>query len=612
MVPSAGSMTTLQSDIEALLAKGKGAYLAKGYREALAADRAALALAQESGDQQAQAVCHRFVGLSLYRLGAVADLTASETHLREAIALAMASNDTRLRLIVSNHLGATLRDLGRHDEAYDLFRAALRDATGAGLADVRARLLGNLGALLDELKQRASADDCYARYEELLEGTDDLRRLANARGLAGRAALLRGELNEAEWRFKEELRRGEECADARRRSSALRHLAHLATERLTREPAAEPKVAEELTLRAETAIAAATVAAAEGGDAKDQIRIVLRRVEFLRGRGRFVEAHRVLAEARSSAEALDHPVLTPKVDHATARVCADAGLHGEALWYLSRATRRRITVIKGIRSDRVRTMAQAWLDEVRVMAHELREEAFRVPRGDVERRQFGSLIDELDATLGPDPLPRPSPPLADPWTWHDGLRKRSEERLATALGADFGRLHPDSRGDLIGAEVTYHGAVDDLGRSAHLLALTLERELRERLVTPFRKVVVGLPTSILKGTGWKKTVTADPPPTLGMLLQMITWASTPPVRPHFEAALGRPALAGLAPVLVMTAGIRSVRDARLDVVDVRNAIAHGRPPREPLDRVAVDAIKRALMLDAPAVLEELLAWGLTR
>jgi len=155
-------MTTPPSGIEALLAKGKGAYLAKGYGEALAADRQALALAQESGDRQAQAVCHRFVGLSLYRLGAVADLTASETHLREAIALAL--NDTRLRLIVSNHLGATLRDLGRHDEAYDLFRGAIRVATGAEIEDVRGRLLGNLGALLDELKQRASDDDCYARY----------------------------------------------------------------------------------------------------------------------------------------------------------------------------------------------------------------------------------------------------------------------------------------------------------------------------------------------------------------------------------------------------------------------------------------------------------------
>jgi hypothetical protein len=474
---------------------------------------------------------------------------------------------------------------------------------------VRARLLGNLGALLDELKQRASADDCYARYEELLEGGADTRRLANARGLAGRAALLRGDLDEAAWRFEDELRRGEEAKDSRRCTSALRHRAHLAMVRLDRAGDVDAEEVVRLTCEAEAAFEAARVAAKGRDDSKDRIRISLRYVEFLRARGRTAEAHCALSDVRPLADELDHPVLTPKVDQASAHVCADAGLHGESLWYLSRAARRRIRVIRALKSPRVREMARAWLDEVRVMANELRDEAFRVPRTESEKQEFEELIAEINDALGGDTRAAPSQPIESAWHWHHQLRTRSRERWRAILGDDFVRLHADSQEDLVRADVTYHGAVDDLGRSAHLLVLTLERELRERLLVPFRKVARDLPNELRKGTDWRPIRSLTAHPSLRELLAMIAQAEAPHVRARFEGALGLAAFEALIPLARTMLDVSTQRGEKLDIVDIRNAIAHGRP-HPSLDRVSVDAIKRAFTLDAPVVLKGLLAWPL--
>lgn len=600
----------LPPQVQEHLAKGREAFRRQAFAVALEHDEEALVIARETEDRHAQAVCHRFVGLCHYRLASADSLARSEEHFREAIKLCVALSETRLRLIVSNHFGATLRDLGRHDEAFDLFREALREAVGPDLVEVRARLLGNLGALLDELQQRASADDCYARYEELLERSDDTRRLANARGLAGRAALLRGDLDEAEWRFEDELQRGRSCGDERRSCAALRDHAHLAMVRVERAREAAPETVDTLTRGAESAFEAALLAARESADLKDQIRIGTKHVEFLRSRGRIAEAHVALTAVRVLSDKLDHPVLRPKVDQLSARVCADAGLHGEALWYLSRAAGRRINVIRELKSARVREMARAWLDEVRAMADELRDEAFRVPRGDAERDQFVGLLAEIDQALGAPPRTVSPKPMDDAWGWHDQLRTRARERWKAILGDDFERLHPDSRDDLVRADVTYHGAIDDLGRSAHLLALTLERELRERLLGPFRKVVRGLPSELRKGTDWKPIYAPKGQPALGALLAMIPQAEAPSVRVHFESELEPTRFCALTRIASVTRNVSSLSGKQFDIVEVRNAVAHGRALPESLDRVAVDAIKRALTLDAPIVLKELLTWPL--
>ncbi|MDB4929965.1 MAG: hypothetical protein JWM10_2449 [Myxococcaceae bacterium] len=600
-------MATAAEEVEAHLARGKEAYLRQDWMAALACDEQALALASAVEDLRTQSRCHRFVGLSLYRAGGAAALARSEDHFRRAHDLAQRADDTELWLAVSNHLGATLRDLGRHDEAYDLFREALRVAVGPALIGVRARLLGNLGALFDELDQRASADDCYARYEELLENLGDPRRLANARALAGRAALLRGDLDGAAWRFDEEMRAGELLGDRRRRCSAQKHRAELAIARLARVVGGDPRDSERLSKEAEEALAAAWAASDPNDDRKVRLRIALKRAEFLRGRGRIADAHAALGEVGPMAEALDHPVVTPKLDQLRARVCADAGLHGEALWYLERATRRRVEVIAGLRNDRVRAMTGAWVEELRAMANELRAEAFLLPRGAAEREAFDALFARITGVLGPDVTPA-APVAVNPWEWHDRLRKQSQLRWEQILGDGFGRLNSDSRDDLVRADVTYHGAVDDLGRSAHLLAIALERELRERVLAPLRAVARDNAGSFLPKAEFKMFLEQEKTPSLGTMVTMLEQTHDPRVRASFEAAIDRSALDGLASIAGVGRQVISVAGAPVHLVDIRNAVADGRSTGLSLDRVSVDALKRALTLDAPVALKSLLEW----
>ncbi len=600
-------MATAAGEVEAHLARGKEAYLRQDWTAALACNERALALAEESGDTSAEAVCQRFVGLSCYRAGGAAALARSEVYFRRALDLARQSDDKELRLAVSNHLGATLRDLGRHDEAYDLFREALRDAVGPALVGVRARLLGNLGALFDELDQRASADDCYARYEELLENVGDPRRLANARALAGRAALLRGDLDGAAWRFDDELKAGAVLDDRRRRCSAQKHRAELAIARLGRTVGGDPKDIERHSKEAEEALAAAWAESDAGDDRKVRVRIAMRRAEFYRGRGRIAEAHAVLGEVSPMAEALDHPVLTPKLYQLRARVCADAGLHGEALWYLERATGRRVEVIAGLKNDRVRGMAGAWVEQLRSLANELQAEAYLLPRDAAERETFDALFVRIEGILGADVRPLATSAAVDPWRWHDRLREQSQRRWALILGDAFGSLHPESQTDLVRSEITYHGAVDDLGRSAHLLAITLERELRERVLTPLRKVAEDNVHAFKPKGEWALLLKPTKEPTLSTLLQVMELVSRPgAARACIDKVVDGPTLDALASVAGAARSIAPVSGAPFSLVEVRNAVAHGRTAA-PLERVAVDAIKRALALDAPAMLGRFLA-----
>lgn len=591
-----------------LLLKGREAYLRQDWDAALELDAEALALASSAGDAWTRALCHRFVGLCEYRLGGVESLGRSEQQFGEAIGIARALGDTWLRLVVSNHLGATLRDLGRHDEAYGLFREALQEAVGPDLMGVRARLLGNLGALLDELGQRASADDCYARYEELVAQLDEPRRLANARALAGRAALMRGDLEEAQWRFDEERRSGEALGERRRRSSAHKHLAELAVARLGRVAEDDRAEIARLTALAETSFADAWAANDPSDDKKQRVSIGLSHAKFLRERGRLAEAHAVLSEVQPLAIALDYAVLRSKVEQARAKLCAAVGLHGEALWYLSQAARRRVEVIRGLKTERVQTMARAWLDEVRAMAAELRAEAFLVPRSEAEREQIKELFAEISAALRVELRSDPPRLDDDPWRWHDRLRVQSQKRWANILGEDFKDLHPESQGDLVRADVTYHGAVDDLGRSAHLLAITLERELREHLLVPFRKVTNDNAGAFRRSSDWWGVLDGDRPPSLATLLNMIVRARKASVRQYFETAFGSESLDALSPIATLAGSISSVSDGQFNLADVRNDVAHGRSPSTSLDRLAVDAIKRALTLDAPVVLKALLKW----
>src|SRR5205823_5609546 len=123
-------------------------------------------------------------------------------------------------LLVQNHLGATLRSLGRLEEAHVVFTAAIKKA-GSTWLRARGRLLGNLGALLDEFGQRAHADDSYARYDELMSAFNDPHRIANARGLVGRSAELRGDYELAARYYKDEFEYAKKVGDKARQIAAL-------------------------------------------------------------------------------------------------------------------------------------------------------------------------------------------------------------------------------------------------------------------------------------------------------------------------------------------------------------------------------------------------------
>lgn len=71
------------------------------------------------------------------------------------------------------------------------------------------------------------------------------------------------------------------------------------------------------------------------------------------------------------------------------------------------------------------------------------------------------------------------------WKWQRGLRGSAQDLWEKKLlPGVFDQLNVSTRDDLVRSELAYHGAIDDLGRSAHLLALAIERELRDRVGRP--------------------------------------------------------------------------------------------------------------------------------
>lgn len=296
--------------------------------DALAKNLEALGIAEAANDRLGCAVAHRYVGLSYYRLDTAEHLERSAEHLRKARDIAASLGDNALALKIDNHLGATLRQVGRYDEADKVFRDALR-ATEARpeLIEVRARLLGNLGAMLDELDQREQAADCYARYEEIVVSARDEERIANARGLVGRAALKRGDFDEAEWRFDEEARLSRSLRLAAREVEAALHHGRLAHARWREAP---PDLRAERATEAHAHFARAIELNREAREAQTKMttRLDLAYGEFLLDGGQLVESYAHFRDAKSGAVRMGIEVLASKADHGLAVTCRKAGLHG--------------------------------------------------------------------------------------------------------------------------------------------------------------------------------------------------------------------------------------------------------------------------------------------
>lgn len=571
----------ISAEVRAALARGALAYKAREYDVAEAADQEALALAVASVDRVGEARARRLLGLCAYRRG---DSVASAARLEQARELALAIGWEEEDLLVCNHLGATLRKLGRLEDADAVFRDALRRADPRHHRIARARLLGSYGAFHDDLGDERAAAEYYARYDELLAQVDDPGRQANARGLVSRAARLRGDLDLAEAKALEERDLGARGGDRLREGRGWMHYGQALAAR------GDAQGADEALLQADAHLAAA-------GDARTPVDIAVARGRFYLEVGRLHDAHEQVERARRtvgalSAEEHEHRA---KVSELAAGVAAEAGLHGEALWHIGDALESQLRRFEPISDPRLQRLTQGRRRHLATLARRAMAEAAAVDRapGEVSR------VAELVHRLGEGPvLPDIPPTTVD--AWRKRVRAEAERRWRRLL--PFSELAPAAQEDLVLCDVVSQGTVGDLGRGLLLLLGTIERELHERVLAPLRPRVAH---SRRKASLLQSLLSQARPAGLGTLIAALLqppegFAADDPrvVAEPFVGALG-----GLALLREPVVGL----DGRAlpSPVDVRNTVAHGRAWAH--GRIDADAIRRVLTLGNAATLVQVMS-----
>lgn len=576
--------------------EARAAYLQADFKKALQLDRKVLAWAEAHQHRTGQIIGHRFIGLCHFRLDA---LVESTDHLNVALKLAEDASCLPQVLLCANHLGATLRRAGKLLEAYELFRKYLERATLPDYIHERARLYGNYGALLDQLGQRAAADDGYARLEELCELLGNPDRLANARGLAARSADLRDDQETALHKYEDERRLAEQSGNVARQVAATLHMARM-NGKLKRFRIAEKLCEQGLKLAQAQKHKGRLIDAWEC------------RAEISQLQGKLAASYQASRNAlRLLSKLTDHAEKRANNLHRLAVICRDAGLHGEALHHLMDAAQVRWKLFAPLRAhERLAKMAQDRLLELKELARELVQEGSRVKREAEERTPIKQLIrqiwnppgknlsdEELSAQLG-------SPPPEDMSQWPERQREKAvalwKKRL---LPNTFTKLLPASQKDLVRAELAYSTTVSDLARVAHLLAVVVERELRERIIIPAAKAVFQeqpLPER------WERVSLGD---ILGVLAGTGNLPKAKGVKEFIAQELG-PQNEIVDRILRLNTPLQreDKRGERFKLVELRNAVAHGEEVRRfpKLNRLTVDAVKRALVLeDDPPLLAQI-------
>ncbi len=579
--------------------QARSVYLQARYTEALALDQKLLGWAKQAKHPKGMILGHRFIGLCHFRLD---EPNESEQHLRAAIALADNEGLTAQALLCANHLGATLRRQGKLYDAYTLFRENLKKATLPEFLHERARLHGNLGALYDVFGQRAARDDHYARMEELCELLCNPDRLANARGLAARSLLQRKEQGAARLKFEEERRLATQSNNVARQIAATIHIAKLH---------AQKKEWNEALSQSQQAIDQATTLKHPGRliDAWEcRAAVQLRQ-------GRLAASYRSLQEAMTLLDkGSEHLEKQANVLSLAGRICIRAGLHGEALYHLMAEADLRFRLIEPLRADkRIREMAQGPIRALERRALYLLRETWSVARRPQEQEAVRTLLCKLldREELSDEDLEKQlrSVPSMDLRLWQKSqdtrARKLWQERL---LPGKFPLLHPDSQEDLLRAESSYSATVDDLGRFAHLLAVVIERELRERIIRP---ATTTLQLNSKESDAWLHWG-------LGGILLLLSGDKYKPRGVRSSSDEMHKYVRGLrvkhGSVLDAVGSLRlpfnradGASDA-YELLDLRNAIAHGSDASrfKNLDRLTVDALKRRLVLeDDPPLLAQL-------
>lgn len=581
--------------------QARALYLRAQYREAITHDEKLLAWAESHGHPMGRILGHRFVGLCHFRLEA---LDESAHHLQMALNLAEALPAAEQRFLCANHLAATLRRQGQLLEAHDLLRKYLEQAVLPTYVHERARLYGNYGALLDQFGQRSAADDCYARMEELCELINNADRLANARGLAARSADLRGDETTARQKYEEERQLAAATGNAARQVAATLHRARM-TSKLGHY--------DEAIALCQEGLAQATTVGHPSRllDAWESMGEIFQRC------GRLAAAHKAFQSAMKYLNAgTDHPEKRANLSRSLSTLSCTVGLHGDALYYLTQSAQIRWQLFAPLRrNERVHKMARSRFEELTKLAQDLVEEASMVARRPEEHESLRDLFcqlldrhppnqsaDELIALLG-------RRTREDVLQWQQSQREKAHrlwrERV---LPNTFALLSPSSQEDLIRAEMSYSATVGDLPRFAHLLAVVVERELRERIILPSALLLFA---SEQQRKRWQRA-------TLGEMLDVLNDARTNTAGGHADRELMRRHLSQIISqqpkVIEAVLRLRDKlqrADGRGDgitLVKLRNAVAHGDESAlsPQIDRLMVDAVKRALILeDDPPLLAQL-------
>lgn len=572
------------------LTRGRCAYVAQEFLAAKAADREALELAELAGSQPGAARANRLLGLCSYRLG---EIEASAVFLEQALKITGEIGWESERLLVCNHLGATYRQLGRLDDAENTLRDAIERADPRTHLEARARLMGSYGAFLDDLGDSQAAAEHYARYEELLGLLDDPGRLANARGLVSRVTRLRGDLTTALLKAEEERRLGAESGLPVREGRGWMHIAQV------HEARGDSAEAERAFVEADALLCR--------GDVRAPIEIATVRGRFLLGQGQLHEAYK---QVERSLQALE--VLSPgehrhraRVYLLAAEVTAEAGLHGEALWYLAKTLESELARFEPIASDKLRQRTKRRREQLSQHARRLIEEVNVVERTPEEVVH----VEELLRRLGTDAPRQATPGLEPIGAWRQRVRSGAATRWERLLPGVFTGLSEQSKTDLILADIVSQGPVGDLSRSVFLLFTILERELRSRVLDPLRKELSPGHKPPENSSVLHRLLVEKRPVGIGEVVDAILqspqgFADSDPrvVLARWTTTRGEPQEERL------TAALQTLQQKikRVDGVEVdrplahRNAIAHGRS--SVLPRVDADAIRRVLTLGAGAVL----------
>lgn len=516
----------------------------------------ALDLARGLRDPAGEARVLRLYGAAAYDH---LQVERSEALLREARTRAEEGGWESETLLAMNHLGATLRKRGKLDQAARVFEEGLARAHPRDFHFERARLMGNYGALMDDLGDLGGAAELYGRYEELLGLLPDppLDRLANAHGLVSRVYRQRGDFDRALVKAQSEQRLGEQSGDAYREARGWQHIAQAQAD-LGDVAAAEQSYlqATDVLKRSSYLRAHLSLAHAHG--------------RFYLGLGRLHQAQamvdRAVQQLRSlSAEEDEHRA---KVAQLAAEVAAAAGLHGEALWHLREALEAQVRRYENLSAPELLRRTRGRREELARLGEQLSREAAQVNRDESELEPVRELLGKLG--VGPA---TPVPP-EDVTSWRERIGEVSRERWAKLLPAT---LTKSTRTDLVLADLLSHGQVGDLPRSLFLILATLERELRERVYKVPRTSETHRSESVPGPERWGLVRLVDGLDASGVEAQVVLCV---------KRVLEQPvALSGPVPITAS---------------QLRNDVAHGRLPD--LSRVEADAIRRMLVLGEDAVL----------